>query len=266
MAMTAAQRKQADAMLAGTFDRLDTTPKMQPAYTTQQVYGGIIPPKGSSDWNNMNAALHPVPAPLKSNPVKTMQVDAMGNPALNAIKTATLPGMNVPPKDNSRLPTTSAIGYGPQLDQLLGMSPATAPQGGSAFNGGWGSTGFGQNLFAPPFLSGDPGTVDWGAVNPDPPGIGLGSLLGGDPTYPAAQPQGGLSSLMPQAAGPKPLPPGYRASANNIYGNPTKYGATSAERQASAAKRDALTAQYNQKSSAYFRRRAEKRAGNQAGE
>ena len=37
------RQQQMDALLAGTFDKLDTKPKMQPGYSLDQIYGGILP-------------------------------------------------------------------------------------------------------------------------------------------------------------------------------------------------------------------------------
>ena len=37
------RQQQMDALLAGTFDKLDTTPKLQPGYSLDQIYGGILP-------------------------------------------------------------------------------------------------------------------------------------------------------------------------------------------------------------------------------
>jgi hypothetical protein len=39
-----------DALLAGTFDKLDTAPKVQPGYTMEQIYGGILPPALGSPY------------------------------------------------------------------------------------------------------------------------------------------------------------------------------------------------------------------------
>lgn len=45
--LTPAQLAAADAMLAGTFDKLDTAPRMQPGYTMDEVYGPVgIGPNG----------------------------------------------------------------------------------------------------------------------------------------------------------------------------------------------------------------------------
>lgn len=44
MPLTTAQQQAIDALVYGTFDRLDTSPRMQGAYTLDQIYGGILPP------------------------------------------------------------------------------------------------------------------------------------------------------------------------------------------------------------------------------
>ena len=45
---TPQQLQAMQALIAGTFDKLDTTPKIQPGYSLSDIYGGMYPPSGSS--------------------------------------------------------------------------------------------------------------------------------------------------------------------------------------------------------------------------
>jgi len=103
-------------------------------------------------------------APAKI-PVQTIPIKA--NPALSAINSAA-PGQNLYPPEVLDL-YTNAANNGP-----IGGNLGTAP------NATTGKIGDMVRGFNQPFLSGDPGVVDWNAVAPDalPPGgyLGLGSV------------------------------------------------------------------------------------------
>lgn len=185
--LTRQQLDAANAMIAGTHDRIDPTPRMQQGYTLSDIYKGILPAQGSDSYDTS--------APVYEVGYRSVDgsagVGASGNGGGHAsiapeIRVAQVPGPNAPAKTQDRLSpgiAANAFAYGNPSVSAPGINAISAalraPTGSAWSKGGWGS-GF-------DFLSGDPGQVDWSKA--DQGNTGLYGMPGTSIPQPKWQPR-----------------------------------------------------------------------------
>lgn len=187
--LTKSQLEQLNAVVLGTHDNLDTSPRMQPSTSVQDVYRGILPAAGPI----MSAAksTYDLNAPVYEVGYRSVDGSAgvgaggsgSGRASLAPLRVAAAPHTvdAANPLDISRLGLTSDP-FRPAavkaIDNITvhGGSP-TVPLilGGSAFRGGWGSGGLmnWQPVASSPAPAGDPWARDRFGIPPGPATVGL---------------------------------------------------------------------------------------------
>lgn len=176
--LTPAQRQMADAMLAGTFDKLDTQGRVLPAESVSQMYAGTYPPAAASPAmrgvpSGQMQAIRDVPQSAYMRPA---------NPAINR------PGMPA----NTQFADTGNWGRAtPSMTGYLPLnSPSGAPVNPAVLAAAQQSAGVPMPRQRPWYA---PTAIDMAAINAQQvganPGMG-GAMIGNGQMAPGIPPQG----------------------------------------------------------------------------
>lgn len=218
---TPQQLQQMNAVVMGSHDKLTPGGQVQPGYTLQQIYGGILPAASAS--RPATASNRPTPAQLAA--MQAIPAGSYQTPANRPVLSPNTPA-------GSQFNDTGNYGRasGSMLEQLM---LAGQPQPlNITVNGGQPPIGskMGSQMFGPPMApnvsrprprpGNAPNFMDMAAINNQQqpvganPGMG-GALLGNgvmNPGIPPQQPPADGSSPLPVWAGDNPAAPGAPAS------------------------------------------------------
>lgn len=119
---TPQQRAAMDAVLAGTFDKLDTSPRVQPGYTLDQIYGGILPAAAPTAVANNAPYKSPYPSPAQLAAMDAVPASSYRTPKAQPLDIQNQPyGYSYPDTgDKGRA-------SGGMLNQLAPGLPTSAP-------------------------------------------------------------------------------------------------------------------------------------------